>query len=289
MYEPQWRIPKSIGEALAALSEAGEDGTLISGGTDLTSLIGKGVVRPRVLVDLGRVDELRVLDLDSGGPHGDRVGIGATVTHATLARDEVVRRVAPVLAAACGTVGGPQIRARGTIGGNVANASPAADGTVALFALGAAAVVQSEGGPAREVPLRELLTAPGETVLRPTELITKFVFDRPSQGTRGVYSVIGQRNALAIAIASVAVLHEPEAGSVSIALGSVAPTPIRATAAERIFSDGWGGADREGLYREVAAEAARAASPVDDVRASAWYRRQLVEVLTRRALEEACA
>jgi len=288
MYEPEWKRPASRDEALEVLARAGDRAVVIAGGTDLTPLIGKGAVRPMVLVDLSRVDDLR--SLETGGGPGGRVEIGAAVSHATLAR-EAGSFGAAALAAACGTVGGPQIRARGTIGGNVANASPAADGTVALFALGASAVLESSEGGRHEVPLTELLTGPGATTLRTGELITALTFERPSEGARGAYRKAGQRNALAIAIASVSVVFDPEGGSVAIALGSVAPTPVRATEAETVFADGWsdaarGEGGRQELMEAVAREAVRAANPIDDVRASAWYRKELVEVLTRRALEE---
>ena len=288
MYEPQWEIPTSKAEALAVLGDVGEDAVVVAGGTDIAPLISKRRIRPRVLVDLGRIDDLK---LSSVGPgrEGGSATIGAMVTHGALARDKDVSEVAHVLAAACRTVGAPQVRARGTIGGNVANASPAADGAVALVALGASAVVESDGNERREVPLPEFFTGPGQTILRPGELVTGITFAVPSSAARSAYRKAGQRNALAIAVVSVAVVHEPEAGTARIALGSVAPTPIRATEAEQLFESSWMNASgRAELLGAVAAAAARAASPIDDIRASAWYRTVLVEVLTRRALEEVC-
>ena len=288
MYEPEWEIPTSKAEALAVLGEIGEDAVVVAGGTDVAPLISRRRIRPRVLVDLGRIDDLRSLSLVRGGEGGSAT-VGALVTHGTLARDRGVSRTAHVLSAACRTVGAPQVRARGTIGGNVANASPAADGAVALAALGASAVVESDRDGRREVPLLEFLLGPGQTILRPDELVTGITFAGPSSGARSVYKKAGQRNALAIAVVSVALVYEPEAGTVSIALGSVAPTPIRATEAEKLFESGWTDVSRRAeLMGAVAAAAARAASPIDDIRASAWYRTVLVEVLTRRALEEVC-
>ena len=288
MYEPQWKAPTSKAEALAILGDIGEDAVVVAGGTDVASLISKRRIRPRVLVDLGRIDDLRCLSVAPGG-EGSSATIGALVTHGALARDRSVSETAHVLSAACRTVGAPQVRARGTIGGNVANASPAADGAVALVALGASAVLESDGDERRQVPLPEFFLGPGRTVLRPGELVTGITFAGPSGTARSAYRKAGQRNALAIAVVSVALVHEPEAGTVRIALGSVAPTPIRATEAEELFESGWADASgRTELVRAVAGAAARAASPIDDIRASAWYRTVLVEVLTRRALEEAC-
>jgi len=288
MYEPQWKTPTSRAEALAILGDIGEDAVVVAGGTDIAPLISRRRMRPRVLVDLGRIDDLRSLSVGPGSEEG-LATIGAMVTHGALARDKGVSEGAHVLAAACRTVGAPQVRARGTIGGNVANASPAADGAVALVALGASAVVESDGDKHREVPLQKFFLGPGQTVLRPGELVTGITFAAPSSVARSAYRKAGQRNALAIAVVSVALLHEPEAGTVRIALGSVAPTPIRATEAEKLFESSWADVSgRAELLGAVAAAAARAASPIDDIRASAWYRTVLVEVLTRRALKEAC-
>jgi carbon-monoxide dehydrogenase medium subunit len=282
MYEPEWRRPASKDEALSVLSELGEDAALVAGGTDLTPLVSSRELRPVVLVDLCRADDLRRVSVADG-----RVEIGALATHGELARGGSV--VPEVLSNACRTVGAPQVRARGTIGGNLANASPAADGSVALMALGATAVVESLAGGRREVPLTDFFEGPGSTVLRPDELVSGVTFESPEGRARSVYSKAGQRNALAIAVASVGLVFEPEAGSIRIALGSVAPTVVRATEAEEFFESGWvGGGDRNELVREVAAAAARAACPIDDIRASAWYRTVLIEVMTRRALKETC-
>jgi len=289
MYEPEWRQPASRAEALVVLAELGEKSALIAGGTDLATSISSGRRRPPVLVDLCRADDLRYVGAEPGEGSGERAELGALVTHGMLANGELAFETPAVLSAACRTVGAPQVRARGTIGGNLANASPAADGSVALVSLGASAVIESESGGRREVPLPEFFEGPGQTVLRPDELVTGVTFDSPSSESRSVYKKAGQRNALAIAVASVALVFEPGAGTVRIALGSVAPTPVRATEAEDLFASGWANeASRGGLVREVASAAARAASPIDDIRASAWYRTVLVEVLTRRALEEAC-
>jgi carbon-monoxide dehydrogenase medium subunit len=291
MYEPEWRTPSTVAEVLAILAGEDQDALVVAGGTDCAPRITGGELRPATLVDLTGVDGLRSVAEVPARDGATRVEVGALVTHGELARAEGVLVSARVLSEACRTVGAPQVRARGTIGGNIANASPAADGAVALVALGASAIVQSQRDGRREVPLNEFFTGPGETVLRTDELVTGVALDRPSGGVSGVYRKAGQRNALAIAVASVAVVHEPDAGTVRIALGSVAPKPVRATRAERVFAEGWQAAagdavsSRE-LFREVATAAQEEASPIDDIRASAWYRTVLVEVLTRRALED---
>jgi len=288
MTGPVWERPGALAEALHALGDSGARARAIAGGTDLAAEIKTGAVRPDVLVDLGRARELSRL---VAGADGEEIVLGALATHAAIARNEVIRSRAPALAAACGVVGSPQSRARGTIGGNVANASPAADGVIGLLAHDAVVRVASSGGPSasREVPLDGFFTGPGRTVLGPGELVQEVAFLLPSPRARGVYLKAGQRNALAIAIASVAVVFDPDRAAAAIALGSVAPTPVRATAAERLLAAEWeSSSDRGELVRAVATEAVKAACCIDDVRASAGYRRTLVQVLTERALREVC-
>ncbi len=139
MYEPKWDFPKTIDDAVAALAD--ESAHPIAGATDLAVRIRADHGGPATLVDLTGVPELAAVGLD-----GDRLTIGATASHAAVARHDVVRQRAAVLAEACGTVGAPQVRARGTIGGNLANASPAADATAALAALDAVAHARSTRG-----------------------------------------------------------------------------------------------------------------------------------------------
>lgn len=290
MHEPTWAAPRTIEDALAAL-DAADGARPIAGGTDLAVRILNGTVRPPVLVDLGRISELEAIEMTSPAPGVERVEFGALATHAAICAHPFVRERVPVLAAACLTVGSRQIRERGTLCGNVVNASPAADGAVALLALDAAVRVRSAGGcgGGNEFPLEAFLVGPGDTTLKPGELVTSVGFDRPSEGARGVYLKMGQRMALAIAIVSVAVVFEPSAGAVRIAIGSAAPTPVRARGAEELFAQEWHGArDREALLSEVARRAVSSVRPIDDLRAGAWYRALLVESMTKRAMAEVC-
>ncbi len=285
MYQPTWHRPRTVHEASRILAEEGGRARVIAGGTDLAVQIASGAERPEVLVDLGLVSELSSVDSSEG-----RVRVGATVTHATLASHPVLLERASVLAEAGRFVGSPHIRCRGTIGGNVANASPAADATAALLALDAVALVRSAGGDRRDVPLEAFFEGPGETVLETTDLLEGFEFDLPREGARSVYLKAGQRNALAIAIVSVAAVFNPLEGSVRLALGSVAPTPVRAEAAERLFAEEWRGCSPSvELLGDVASKVVEATSCIDDVRARASYRRRLAAVLARRALGSLCA
>lgn len=303
MYEPIWRRPTSVKEALEVLSAEGGRASVIAGGTDLVPRIRCGAEAPPVLVDLGRLESMRGVN-ENGSGKRPRVEIGALTTHAMLARERAARegggspRAADaeggsgsglgLLGAACRTVGGPQIRSRGTLGGNVANASPAGDACTALLALEAGALVVSKSRGERELPLGSLLLGPGITALEPDELITGFSFEEPGADSSSVYLKEGQRNALAIAVTSVALVLDRGRGRLRISLGSVAPTPVRARGAEQLFESEWESCgDRNQLIEAVASLAVESAEPIDDVRSSAGRRRTLVKVLVGRALAEA--
>jgi CO/xanthine dehydrogenase FAD-binding subunit len=284
MYEPRWASPETVDEAAAILEDEGERARLVAGATDLAVLVASGEARPELLVDLGRVRGLERIDIGRAG-----ITIGATATHADVSGHPAVRERVAVLGAAARSVGSPQIRSRGTMGGNLANGSPAADTAAALLALDSTVLVSSRTGGARKIPLSGFFSGPGETVLRPSDIVTGVAFSLPSEETRSVYIKMGQRNALAIAIVSVAVVFEPALGVVRVALGSVAPTPVRATEAEELFASRWGkGSDRETIIDEVADRAVEATRCIDDVRATGDYRRELVRVLATRALRAVC-
>jgi CO/xanthine dehydrogenase FAD-binding subunit len=300
MHEPTWHRPSTVDEALAVLAGERERASVVAGGTDLVPRIRCGLESPAVLVDLLRIEEMRYVRRERGDGKRPRTAMGALATHGSIAgllapgktagpedRPAGDRAGLALLSQACRSVGGPQIRARGTIGGNVANASPAADAATALLALDASVEVASKAGGRRDVPLESILRCPGETSLGADELIAGFSFREPGDDASACYLKEGQRKALAIAVCSVALIMDREEGRLRIALGSVAPTPVRVREAEELWESEWrGGGNREALVREVARVAAAAASPIDDIRASAEYRATLVRVLVRRCLEE---
>jgi CO/xanthine dehydrogenase FAD-binding subunit len=285
-------------KALAVLESERRRASVIAGGTDLVPRVRCGAEAPAVLVDIGRVGEMRYVDQESVGEGRFRTRIGALATHASVAAGPAIALPASkaqrcesnavgirLLGRACRTVGGPQIRARGTLGGNIANASPAADAATALLALGASVEVASKARGRRIVTLESLLRGPGETSLEPDELIVGVEFEEPGPETTVCYLKEGQRNAMAIAVSSVALILNRAEGRLSVALGSVAPTPVRAREAEALFESEFRDArEREALIDAVARAAIRAARPIDDIRASAGYRTSLVGVLVRRAL-----
>jgi aerobic carbon-monoxide dehydrogenase medium subunit len=252
----------SVDEAIAALA-AHEDAKLLAGGHSLLPMMKLRMARPEVLVDIGALAELRRIRTD-----GDVLAIGALSTHAALAGSELVRADAPLLAHAAAQVGDPQVRHRGTIGGSLAHADPAADLPMAVLAAGATMVLQGADG-RREVAAEEFFTGYFETALAADEVLVEVrVRRRPGIGW-GYEKFVRRANDWAIV--GVATL----AGR--IALANMGPTPLRASSAEAALADG-------ASIEDAAALAADGTEPVSDLHADPEYRRHLARVLTRRAL-----
>jgi CO/xanthine dehydrogenase FAD-binding subunit len=258
--------PRSLAEALAVKAERPE-AVPVAGGTDLMVELNARRVRPTALLDLSRVEELSTWRQDERV-----VFLGAGMTFARIALELTAF---PPLVQAARSVGSRQIGNRATVGGNVATASPAGDSLPVLLAYEAQVVLASLDR-TRRIPLSEFLLGPKRTALEREELILGVEW-RPVPG-RGSFTKVGVRNAMVIAIASVCLQHDRETGGVRIALGSVAPTVLRARRAESFAAETHDPAE----FGRLASEEAR---PIDDLRASAAYRRRVVEVLARRALE----
>ena len=277
--------PTSLDEALAALVDV-PTAMVLAGGTDVMVEVNESrlaVADDRTVLSVRRVPELRGWVHD---PAAATLRLGAAVTYAELERPPLAALV-PALAQAARTVGSPQIRNAATIGGNLATCSPAGDGLPVLAALDAVVEVRSATA-GRDVPIAEFMVGVKRTALQPGELITAVTVP-VLDGWQG-YAKVGIRNAMVIAIASACLAVDQPARSVRLALGSVAPTVVRAGGAESFVAGGadWAAgsisaadADRAGAL------AAAAASPIDDHRATAAYRRRAVEVLTRRLLQRA--
>jgi len=278
-------VPDSLDAAVAVLG-AHPDALLLAGGTDL--MVDVNEARRRlagedVIVAIGRLAELRTWTHD---PASRTVTIGAATTYAEL-EESPLADLLPALAQAARTVGSPQIRNTATIGGNLATCSPAGDGLPVLSALDAVVRLIGPDG-AREVTVDDFMVGVKRTALRPGELIvdvTVPVLD----GWQG-YAKVGVRNAMVIAIAGVCLAVDQPSRTVRIALGSVAPTIVRATDAETIAAsavDWSAGTIADADTERIAAAAAEASRPIDDHRSSAAYRRHAVGVLTRRLLRRA--
>ncbi|MER7283722.1 FAD binding domain-containing protein [Dactylosporangium sp. NPDC000244] len=268
--------PSTWDEALAAKAEH-PDAVPIAGGTDVMVELNFDRRRPQALLDLTRVRELAEWAAD-----GDVLRVGAGVTYRRII-DELGNRL-PGLALAARTVGSPQIRNRGTVGGNLGSASPAGDAHPPLLACGAEIEVASVRG-ARRIPAGEFFAGPKRSALAPDELIAAFRIP-PAAGPQQ-FAKVGTRNAMVIAVCSFALALDPVRRSAGTGIGSAGPTPLRAAEAESFAAElPW--ESREPLPEPVVARfgelVAAAARPIDDVRGSAAYRRHALAVLGGRTL-----
>jgi CO/xanthine dehydrogenase FAD-binding subunit len=270
--------PEDWEEALEA--RAAHPGALpLWGGTDVMVDLNFGRERPEAILDLTRVRALEEWQPENGAL---RVGAGVSYTRAIAELGDAL----PGLAAASRTVGSPQIRNRGTIGGNLGSASPAGDALPPLYASNAEVELESRARGSRRVPIGEFITGPKRTVLEPDELIAAFHV-APAAGPQQ-FSKVGTRNAMVIAVCSFALALDPESRRVGTCIGSAGPTPIVATEAEAFANSelDWDGGSppADATLARFGDLVAGAASPIDDVRGSAAYRRHALSVLARRTL-----
>jgi CO/xanthine dehydrogenase FAD-binding subunit len=273
--------PASWPEALA-MKAANPEAMPIAGGTDVMVEINLDRHRPKAIIDLTRVAELTEWGMD--GPY---LRVGAGVTYARLI-NELGDRL-PGLAMASRTVGSPQIRNRGTVGGNLGTASPAGDAHPALLASDALVEVASTSG-ARRIPVSEFFVGPKRSAMRQDELIAAFLIE-PASGPQQ-FSKVGTRNAMVIAVCSFGIALDAKRRRVGAGIGSAGPTPIKASQAEDFIQ---GVLEEVGLWErraEISDSAATkfgelvaaAAKPIDDIRGTAAYRRHALSVLARRCL-----
>jgi CO/xanthine dehydrogenase FAD-binding subunit len=272
-------------EALAVLARIGAGARLLAGGTDLLVELKAAARAPAVVVDISRASDLTRIAMTEEG-----LVIGAAVTHGEILDSPLIRRWAPAVADACHSIGAVQTRSLGTLGGNLVTCVPSMDGGPVLVALDA--LVTIAGAVARRrIALEEFFVAPRRTALRPDELLLEIVIPKKSLGKPADFQKFGLRKGQALALVNVAAsfrVGEPRATFVEprIALGAVAPTVMRAAQAEAFLE---GRTISLEAMREAGRIAAAEARPITDFRASAEYRRDLIAVLTRRALENARA
>ncbi len=274
-------VPESVEEVLTILEEKGPAARVFAGGTDLMVRLRQGAIPDTVkaFVGLDRVPELRRVREEDG-----EVVIGAAVTAADLLRDPVIRERAPILAEVADRLASPQIRALATIGGNLANASPAGDLINPLLLLDAEVDLRSSNG-ARRVPVSHFFLGPGETVRRPDELLAAVRFPAPPPERVFRFEKAGTRPAMECSVITVGVAFTPREGvlcDVRVAYGSAAPTPLRGRAAERVLE---GSALTPDVVRAAALAAEGEVTPISDVRGGAEYRRILVGEFLRRLLD----
>lgn len=271
--------PQTGGELLSILQKTG--GKVLAGGTDIIPRLRRGRLNAEHLVDIGG------LGLNFIREVGDRIEIGSFVTHSDLIHSTLIRETAPSLVHAASSVGCTQTRQRGTIGGNLVNASPAADLAPALLVLDASVHLISPKAK-RTVPLASFWTDPGKTILLPHEYLEKVSFDKPVENWGSAFAKLGKRKGMAIAVASVAAYleldHQGKIKIVRVALGSLAPKTIRAASVEKTLMNK---TVDSGLISDAAKAALHDISPISDVRASRAYRIQSCPVLVHRVLVEA--
>ena len=278
--------PVTWAEALALRAER-PDALPIAGGTDVMVELNFDRRRPGALLDLDRVAELREWAVDGDGSQG-MVRLGAAVSYARVIA-ELGDRL-PGLAMAARTVGSPQIRMRGTVGGNLGAASPAGDSHPPLLAAAAVVEVVSAARGSREIPAADFYTGVKRNALEPDELIAAVLV--PTASGPQQFSKIGTRNAMVIAVSAFAVALHPDRREVGTGVGSAAPTPRRAVEAERFLAGELEAAGLwtsrgplpESLARAFGDRVSSAADPIDDVRGTAAYRRHSLAVMARRAL-----
>ncbi|MDI6807452.1 MAG: xanthine dehydrogenase family protein subunit M [Candidatus Eisenbacteria bacterium] len=273
----EYHAPAGIQEALKILSKT-RGITIIAGGTDEIGRL-KEERKPLSVLDISGIKSLRGVKITK-----TQIILGALTTHKTIEESRQLAKLCPSLVEAASMIGSPQIRSRGTVGGNIANASPAGDLIPPLITFDAKVVLASRSG-RREVPLEKLLKGPGKTAISSKEILSSVVIDRRGLPPLQSFRKAGQRNSLAISLVNVAVGAHVEGGKivkVRIALGSVAPTAIRAVAAEKVLL---GRIPTRELVAKTSKVAAGESKPIDDVRGHAWYRKELIQVLVEDAFE----
>jgi len=280
----EYITPASLDAALEVSARNAPHVKLLAGGTDLLVELKHSANGPKYVVDLGRVPELKGIEETSAG-----LRIGAMVTHTEIMESQLIAQHAPAMIAAAVTIGAVQTRNMGTIGGNLVTCVPSLDSGPVLVALDALVTVAGAQGK-RQMPITEFFVGPRKTALAPDEILVDILIPAVMLGRPASFRKFGLRKGQALALVNAAASVLVEDGRIAdarIALGAVSPTVIRALQAEAIVT-GKNVGDTTAL-REAAEMAVTEARPIDDFRASAAYRRELIAVGTFRVLEEALA
>jgi CO/xanthine dehydrogenase FAD-binding subunit len=274
--------PSTLEEALHLLSEFGGNAKVLAGGTDLLVKMKLKIDKPVHIISIARVPGMdAIIPRDSHA-----VTVGAAATAADLSRHELLRERFTPLALAAGKLGAPMIRNRATIGGNLVNGRPAADLPPACMVLNATVKLKSNTAE-REVPIIDFFRGPGDTLIEPNELMVSINIETPPPWSGGHYIKLGARKTLEISMVNVATmitLQSPDGPILDarIALGAVAPTPVRAFAAEELLV---GQQPSEELFRKAGEVGVGMCSPITDHRGTMEYRCMMIEVLTRKSLQ----
>ncbi|MCD6168042.1 MAG: xanthine dehydrogenase family protein subunit M [Caldisericia bacterium] len=280
MKEFEYLKPRDLNEALLFAREYGHRKRFLAGGTDLIVRLKDNLIREDYIIDIGEIEELRGIEKKNGEIH-----IGPITTHSEIIESEITKKYAPLLVEAVKTIGSPQIRNRGTIGGNICNASPAGDSIPALVVSEARFVVKSLNNE-RIIDIKDFFVGPGKTSLKQDEILYKIIIPEWKENEIGFFNKLGQRNAMSISIASVAVKLEREKDNkfkkAFVSFGAVSPVVNRATKCENLLTE------RELDSKDYIFEAANCAldevNPITDVRATREYRREVSKYLLYESL-----
>lgn len=278
----QFFAPQEIEEALEILSKYGKEIKVIAGGTDLLIQYYDRLYEVNGWLDLKNIKELKDIRI-----HKNQIEIGAMVSHAQLEKSEDIKEYFPVLNQAAADIGSPQIRNRGTVGGNIVNASPAGDLLAPLMAYDAQFRLLSIQGE-KIVPAEEFFTGPKKTILEPAQLLTQIILPLPSERTYGCWIKIGKRKALIIATITLALVVEMAEDNKTVkdvrtCLGSVAPTPIEI---EEIREKMIGKKFSELDFNQLGQIVEDKISPIDDIRGTREYRKDVAKNIMINALKE---
>ena len=272
--------PKTKEETLKILKEERVNACIVAGSTNVLPDIKVKKLNPKILVDITAIQELRGVDKKK-----DKICIGPLTTIAELINSELILEKGKILIQAAQEFADPLVRNNSTIGGNLVTASPAADMAVPLLTLGAIIKIESIKEK-REVKLKEFFLGPGKTVLQDDEMIVGIEFEQSGINKNGYFIKLGQRKAMAIAIASLALNLEVKQNKIiqiRIAMGSVAPTPIRLTGTEKYLVNK---EIDDKLIEEAVNKVSEEVNPISDIRASEEYRRYISGILFKRAFEQ---
>ena len=285
MKDFQYLTPRKLDEAVLLLAEHAGSAQLLAGGTDLLIFMRNGRKSPDFIIDAKKIPELTHIHLDA-----DKLTIGAAVSCRTIWEHPEITERFPALTDAATLIGGMQIQGRATFGGNLCNAAPSADAVPPVIVYGAIAHIISARGE-RDVPVEEICTGPGRTSLAPDEILVSLSIPAPPANSGAAFLRFIPRNEMDIAVANAAARVDlDEAGttfkSARIAIGAVAPTPLFVEAAGVALS---GKPVNDASISDAAKIARDASTPINDMRGTIEHRKQLVEVLTTRALRRAIA
>jgi aerobic carbon-monoxide dehydrogenase medium subunit len=275
----EYYAPQSLDEALALLNRFAGDARILAGGQSLVPLMNMRLARPNSVVDINRLAELDYIRIND-----DYLSIGAITRHRAIEHSQIVLAVCPLLSKAVGFVGHPQVRSRGTIGGSLAHADPAAEYPVVAAALDAEIKLRSIRGD-RIVGWQQFFVSDYATDVEPDEMVVEIRFPRSHGANACEFVELSRRHgdfAMVEAAVKIEFDKNDQCSRVAIGLGGVASMPVRASLSETILQ---GKSPRKAIIREAASAATESLDPVSDVHASAGYRKQMVSLLVYRALE----